>query len=608
MIEQNFKIFKTDFMVGIDVSKFKTMDEIKNQLNYLIIDGINVGSLYQNLENLLSLPMNPLLEQMIPEQKFINVSDITDIDYNFERNVLHLFNDISFTSSTKDKEEKVKIFYNNLSPYKKEMFIKIINLTYSTFYTYNVTLKILETAEDVNFNYIDFESIILLLSDIGLNDHLPKHCKTVICDIYSKASDVQKQLIKLIIDRDFKIKLSEKSFWNIFGSDLIKLTPYQRCEKMDQLKKLQYPCISQLKADGKFNNIIFDPNYFGFSLNRSGKQSHLTKTLMNLYEFNNDTKYFDNIWNCPITFHGEAVIKYPNETIINKSSIEIKVLDRATGNGLLNSYGDRFNTFKNLVNEINDVLKSKSTTLNKKVQQLCQQLLEWHTVEKNLVMQIWNMVPFEEWKNLETTFTVSRANDYVVDFIKHYNQWLIDKNLDAKITVIHTEYSNSEDEVMEKYVKWLKLGYEGQIAKNLSAVIKHGTCTDGIIKLKDFKECDLRIVGYVPGTDLYVGGVGSYMCESECGKLKVNVAGITQDLRGFMRVDENNSALGIMLKPGWDNNCNNGRIINVKFNMLSKDKFGNYSLSLPSFVEFRDDVVVAETLEEIKKKKSGGKH
>jgi hypothetical protein len=38
--------------------------------------------------------------------------------------------------------------------------------------------------------------------------------------------------------------------------------------------------------------------------------------------------------------------------------------------------------------------------------------------------------------------------------------------------------------------------------------------------------------------------------------------------------------------------------------MLSKDKSGKPSLSLPNVVEFRNDVVVAETYEEIVKGKN----
>ena len=52
----------------------------------------------------------------------------------------------------------------------------------------------------------------------------------------------------------------------------------------------------------------------------------------------------------------------------------------------------------------------------------------------------------------------------------------------------------------------------------------------------------------------------------------VSATGLTDDQRGFKRLDPNDSSLGIILKEGWDNNSYNGLIVNVKYNMLSKDK------------------------------------
>ena len=80
--------------------------------------------------------------------------------------------------------------------------------------------------------------------------------------------------------------------------------------------------------------------------------------------------------------------------------------------------------------------------------------------------------------------------------------------------------------------------------------------------------------------------------------------GLSDEQRGFRRLDPNDSSKGIVLKEGWDNNCYNGLIVNIKYNMLSKDKSGKPSLSLPNVVEFRNDVVVAETYEEIVKGKN----
>ena len=81
----------------------------------------------------------------------------------------------------------------------------------------------------------------------------------------------------------------------------------------------------------------------------------------------------------------------------------------------------------------------------------------------------------------------------------------------------------------------------------------------------------------------------------------VNVAGLKHKDRGFIRVDPNNSAAGLMLDPNHSNDKFDGKIITVKYSVLSYDKNGVPSLSLPSMMEERTDVARANFLHEIKK-------
>jgi DNA ligase-1 len=93
---------------------------------------------------------------------------------------------------------------------------------------------------------------------------------------------------------------------------------------------------------------------------------------------------------------------------------------------------------------------------------------------------------------------------------------------------------------------------------------------------------ELKVVGYNEGRNKYVGMLGSLACESEDGKVKVNVAGFTDKQRQEI----------------WDERGLN--IIAVKSNsIMPPENKEHYSLFLPIFVEERLDKKKADTLEQI---------
>lgn len=52
-----------------------------------------------------------------------------------------------------------------------------------------------------------------------------------------------------------------------------------------------------------------------------------------------------------------------------------------------------------------------------------------------------------------------------------------------------------------------------------------------LLKYKKTKTCDLRIIGWNEGNGKYEGFIGSFICETDDGSVKVNVAGMTDDVR-----------------------------------------------------------------------------
>ena len=579
--------------------------ELIETLKSMTVSGYNVGEALefrlneinnQDQVNFSEATMRDLAPMLICPA----VDDYTA--YEGEDSISDLLRSLKSISSSLTKEEFLTKWFLAATTQVQEEFLTFVNLTFSSLYTYNCTLRALNDVSDLPLTkYMPLSIAMAQLHEIGTDDETkPKDKVEAIRTIYGSVSPKGKALISFIIDRALDIKMNEKTFYNILGyTNRINIIFYQRCEGEDKNHKLTFPCMVQLKADGKFQNLIFSPTRNeGITLNRSGKRSWL-KPFSLFKQFNEETGYLTKVWNIDFVLMGEALVKVPGEHIVGKSALDIKVYKRQTGNGLLNSYGNRFKTFNSLWSKVLERIGTKKVI--KPLEDLIAQILEWKYVEENIVYQVWNMVPYLNWKTLDTKFSCIKSFQYLNDFITHYNAWMAQKGLDTNFVVIHNEFHNSLDTISDLFQKVLDIGLEGLVCKNQETVIDHGTCSTGIIKMKDFKDCDLKVVGHEPGTGQFTGGIGSLLCETECGRLVVNVAGLKHKDRGFIRVDPNNSAAGLMLDPNHSNDKFDGKIITVKYSVLSYDKNGVPSLSLPSMMEERTDVARANFLHEIKK-------
>ena len=594
------------FIVPEVCSKSKTIQELTDVLTSLIVSGYNVGDeLRYRINDYLSYSQNEdiLWNEFIPKKGILVPNDNVSFHENEICNILILINSIS---SSNLKGDTLVEWFKSSSSYRQELFLKFIHLTFSSIFTFDATVKIFDKVQEtIPENIYTLEYILTKLEEIGFDtESKPKAKIEEILKLYTNSNSYMKSIIKYILSRKLDIGLNEKSFFTLLNplcsEKRILLVPYQRCEKEDKIGRIKFPCVAQLKADGKFQNIIFDGvRGIGLAINRSGMRSNL-KIFQYFNQFNMETGYFNRVWpGVKFTLTGEALVKKPGENIAGKGALDIDVYERKTGNGLLNSYGNRYPTFKTLFEDVVKVIGTPKVL--KKLEKLISQLLEWKYVEDNTIFQLWNMFPADNWLNLNTGFDVAKAFNYCNDFIINYNQWIATKGLDTNLIIIHNEIFEDLDSVYDLYYRVLDKGMEGLVVKNLDAIIEHGTCTTGIIKLKDFKECDLRVIGFEPGTGRYLGGIGSLICTTECGRMTVSVAGLKMIQRGFIRVDMNNSAAGVMLDPDHENDKFNGKIVNVKYNAISQDKNGEPSLSLPSVVEVRDDVVQATFFHELKK-------
>ena len=320
------------------------------------------------------------------------------------------------------------------------------------------------------------EALDVLEFQIGERDVTGNAAHELIQETFNSLSKDDGYVFKCVIDRDLKCGASAKTI-NKVWPDLIYVHPYMRASSFSEknLKKIQFPCISQTKEDGEYEDIIIDSVHEIFEVrSRSGAiNNHHISSNMNLAISNLDLSY-----SC--VFMGEI--------LVYETASRQKLMPRQKGNGYLNS------------NEVDP---------------------------ERLLHVLWDVVPYSEFKEgVCHTPYVDRFERLkaIVDDLREYTDQV--KPIDSRIV-------NSVDEVIEHFMENIKDGLEGTLVKNQSAKWKDGTSND-FVKIKTEFTCDLIITGFNQGKTLgeWDEILGSLICESLDGKLVVNVGtGLTDELR-----------------------------------------------------------------------------
>jgi len=408
-----------------------------------------------------------------------------------------------------------------------------------------------------------------------------------------------KRLFSYVVKRDIKAKISVKIINDIFGR-IIMICPYMRCESESYMKKRivystttdgiekKHGALAQTKADGAFLNVIVDLDYDLEIMTRQGRFAPNLEFLNHLKMLNYNTK---------VVIHGEVLIK----------DKEGNILPREISNGMFNKFVKHESTLE----EIDKKYKvAKSDKAKEKLHiKYCDLIKEIDYIKKNIIYVVWDILPYNDWQNLECKQTTISRFKKIKEVVKDFNEYVKSMDLDignCELQLIDHKIVYSDEEAMVFYQEQLDKGLEGMVIKNLNAEWKHDVNRAGIIKLKDFKECDLRCIGWEPAEEEseFEGGIGSLICESSDSLLKVNISGMKRHERGLERVDLNDSSKGLKVIDDFDFDQFNGKIIAVKFNeILKSDKKEEYSLFLPSILEIRDasDKSEADTFDKIKK-------
>lgn len=362
-----------------------------------------------------------------------------------------------------------------------------------------------------------------------------------------------RELFELVIARDIKAGVSIKTINKVFP-DLLPEVPYMRCSTlvkgdMDKIFRKGY-AICQLKSDGIFSYIIKQNDKVSL-LTRAGTEWDSEELTVSMQNLPND-----------IVLVGEALIKDGD-----------KVLDRKTGNGLINSFIKRYTTSDSSIEKIEQASEKAKTKLKLK---LAENMDEWNYTDQNLHFSLWDILTVEEF---EKGFS---ANTYQKRFTEL--SYLLPKCvIGDKLSIIPSVNVETIEEAMECANVYMQQGLEGAILKSPYLLFENKTSRLQV-KIKAELDCDLLCIGVEEGTGKYMGMIGSLICESSCGKLKVNVGTGLNEKDRAKNPDEYI-----------------GKILTVKYNekIKRKDSVDIWSLFLPVYIETRIDKNEANSLEEI---------
>lgn len=326
------------------------------------------------------------------------------------------------------------------------------------------------------------------------------------------------RVIERIIQKDLKCGV-QISTANTVWTGLIHDYPVMLCSPFDQklVDKIKYPASVQLKMDGmRFNAIVRDGKCEFRS--RNGKEIQLLGNL--------EAEFVALANGVDCVFDGELLVKENG-----------KILDRQTGNGILN--------------------KANKGTIS------AAEAAKVHAT-------VWDYIPYMYF--IEGEYNKPYLNRFGV---------LSAMTFPDRIKLVESVGVNNLEEAQVIFEKYLADGEEGIILKDLSGIWQNKRSKTQI-KFKGELECDLKIVGVEEGTGKYAGMLGAIKCESADGVIKVSVGS------GFTDADREQGAEII------------GKIAAIKYNMRIKNKQGDESLFLPIVLEIRDDKEVADNSKDIK--------
>lgn len=191
-----------------------------------------------------------------------------------------------------------------------------------------------------------------------------------------------------------------------------------------------------------------------------------------------------------------------------------------------------------------------------------------------IIARVWDAIPYPHFLAGKSTLEYFNRLMFLSD--------IPSESEDSKVLVASTVIVNSLKETQKLYEKALAAGEEGVMLKAAGEGwedkrVKHQ------IKFKNELEADLLCIGWEEGTKKNKGKLGALVLTTADRKLNVSVGtGLTDSNRNSIKKED------VLNK-----------VISIKYNAMTQDKNGEYSLFLPVFVEIREDKTKADKLKDL---------
>lgn len=390
-------------------------------------------------------------------------------------------------------------------------------------YTLNLNPKKQDTLDNA-MRRLNLLSGRLLTGNAGI-----EHLSIVLSSVSPEDANV----IERIIAKDLKCGVSEATVNKIWPG-LVPSYPCMLASAYDQklVERVKWPALAQLKMDGMRFNAIVKNNKVEFR-SRNGKEINIPNP-----NFEIPFLKLREVYGVDMVFDGEL-------TVVDEAG---KILDRKTGNGILN--------------------KAVKGTLSA-------------AEAVNIRATVWDAITLQGFEagveNVAYSDRLSKLYE-CMDVLQTH------RNIVHYVSLVYTKKIASEYEAKKLFERFLAEGQEGIILKTQDGIWENKR-SKSLIKFKGELECDLRVVDWEEGTGKNVGRLGALVLESGCGGIRVNVG------TGFSDADR----IGITRANSV------GRIVAVKYNARITDKTSSTaSLFLPVFVEFRADKNEADDAKDIK--------
>jgi DNA ligase-1 len=356
-------------------------------------------------------------------------------------------------------------------------------------------------------------------------------------------------IIERIIGKDLKMGMGRNI--NKVIPNLLETTPYLGCKpyKIDLVKKLfekGKSCYGQVKMDGCYNNaVIRDGDVENES--RQGEQVILTGSIL-VKELE---RFPDCVLNGEITING--------------------MTNRLLANGIVGSMVD-------IAEKINT--RTPEETAKKIVEFEKKNGCTHEEMLNRIQLTVWDMITPDEYYDQKSNRPYSDRLALLKEVVGKQNT--------TRIQVVETKELHCFEDALKYFQECLNRGLEGIIVKSLDGKWSSSKPASQI-KMKLEMDVDLEIIGFNYGTKgtKNENVISSLQCKSLDGLLLSEPGGMSEEIMEY--VTNNQTTLL-------------GKIVHVKSCGICQDKLGNYSLLHPRVGEhkFRNDKVVADTLQEIK--------